>query len=223
MAENQLETPKAPAVEAHGSADLKMSHQAGELLREQPVQTNESTSTGNEVDSKFGTPEIDFGSASSSEGATKKSGESEPDRAGKEFVDDSKSMHAAEKLESSDTNAIAGSLMKQQMDVDPVKEGIDLANEHFPGDSEADVEKRNSAFLALMKMKGEPGFENLDMENLTSKFSPKDLVSFAKMANEAGVFDSYGGGGGGGGGSDIKDNKIGPRVTGPFKSYAPID
>lgn len=218
MAENQLETPKAPAVEASGSANLKMSHEAGALLREQPAQGKESTAVGNEVDGKFGTPLIVFGENGALEGDSRNADESDPNVSGEKFIDNVKSLQGAEQLEASDTNAIAGSLMKQQMDVDPVMEGIDLANEHFPGDSEADAEKRNSAFLALMKMKGEPGFDNLNMENLTGKFSPKDLVSFAKMANEAGVFDSHGGGG-----SDIIDNKKGPRVTGPFKSVAPLD
>lgn len=156
MAENHLETPKAPAVEANGSAELKMSHEAGTLLREQPVQSKDSAAAGNEVDGKFGTPEIDFGSKLTSGSANEKSGVSEPDRAGKEFIDNVKSMQGAEQLEASDTNAILGNVAKQAMDGDPVKEGIDLADEHFPGNSEEDVEKRNSAFLALMKMKGEP-------------------------------------------------------------------
>ena len=217
MAENQLETPKAPAVEASGSANLKMSQEAGALLREQPAQSKESTVAGNEVDGKFGTPLIDFGENEVSDVGNKISGKSESDGSSEKLFDQGKSMQGTEQLEIGDTNAIAGSLMKQQMDVDPVMEGIDLAKEHFPGDSEADAEKRNSAFLALMKMKGEPGFENLDMENLTGKFSPKDLVSFAKMANEAGAFDSHGAGG-----PIAVDNQIGPR-SGVFKSFAPLD
>ncbi|MBI1269205.1 hypothetical protein GC174_02100 [bacterium] len=217
MAENQLETPKAPVAEVSGDADLKMSHQAGELLREQAAQSKESPAAGNELDGKFGTPMIDFGENGALDVGSKISDKSEPEGSGEKFIDQGISMQRTEQFEASDTNAIAGYSMSQQIDIDPVQEGLGLANEHFPGDSEADVEKRNSAFLALMKMKGEPGFENLDMENLTGKFSPKDLVSFAKMANEAGVFDSYGGGG------DITDNKIGPRVTDPFKPAVPMD
>lgn len=216
MAENQLETPKAPVEKASGSADFKMSQEAGELLREKPVQTNESMSAGNEVDGKFGTPLIVFGENGALTFDSKLVDKPDPAGSEKKFVDSVNSVRGSEQLETSDANAIAGSSMSQQMDVDPVKEGIDLANEHFPGDSEADIAKRNSAFLALMKMKGEPGFENLDMESLTGKFSPKDLVSFAKMANEAGAFDSHGAGG------ELADNKIGPR-SGPFKSFAPIE
>ncbi len=217
MSKTQLEAPKGTAIESDNSTDTKLSGEANDLLRNELPANEPQTDQDFDVNEKFGSPEIDFGdevkrllnedkdgpNTLTGENATE--GIADGEKPVGEGHDDSHVFkEKAESLSPEETESTTdrskeifepgevNSMAELSESVDPVQEGLDLAKDYFPGESDEEVAKRNGAFMALMKMQGEPGFEDVDLSKATGNFNGEDLISFSKMANEAGVLDSAG-------------------------------